>query len=82
MSEKVNGREPKAPTKKYSNDAGWDLYVPHSISIQPGQSVMVDTGIRWFFPQGKWGQLREKSGLAHRYGLMILGGVVDEGYQG
>ena len=41
-----------------------------------------NTRIRCHFPEGVWGQLREKSGLAYKYGLTILVGVIDEGYKG
>lgn len=80
--EEVDGNKPMWPTKKFAKDAGWDMYTPHPISILPGQRVTVDTGICCHFPEGMWGQLREKSGLAYRYGLIVLGGVIGEGYRG
>ena len=42
----------------------------------------MDTGIACRFPRGTWCLLREKSGLAHRYGIQLLGGVVDGNYRG
>ena len=73
---------PMWPTKKFPKDAGWDLYTPNEVSLLPGQRVTVDTGICCHFPTGMWGQLREKSGLAYKYGLTVLGRVIDEGYRG
>ena len=53
--EEVEGNKPLWPTKKHSNDAGWDLYTPCAVSVLPGQRVTVDTGISCKFPEGTWG---------------------------
>ena len=42
----------------------------------------MDTGLACAFPKGTWCLLKEKSGLAHRYGVMLLGGVIDGNYRG
>ena len=42
----------------------------------------MDLGVSCAFPKSTWFQLKEKLGLAYKYGLSILGGVIDEGYKG
>ena len=77
--EATEGILPMWPMKKFPRDAGWDIYTPCEISLLPGQQIMVDTGICCQFLVGSWGQLCEKSGLAYKYRLTILGGVIDKG---
>ena len=42
----------------------------------------MDTGVACHFPRSTWLLLKEKSGLAHRYGVQLLGGIVDGNYRG
>lgn len=35
----------KLPTKAYPSDAGWDVYADEDVTILPGQTVKVSTGI-------------------------------------
>ena len=78
----VNGSLPPYPAKKFSGDAAYDFFAPTTLRLQPGERLTVDTGIACHFPRGTWCLLREKSGLAHRYGVQLLGGVVDGNYRG
>lgn len=71
-----------APTKAHTFDAGWDLYADEHIAIPPGCSQIVKTGIAFDIPQGFAGLIWPRSGLSAKYGIDILGGVVDSGYQG
>jgi dUTP pyrophosphatase len=71
-----------APTKAHTFDAGWDLYADEHIAIMPGTRQVVKTGIALDIPQGHAGLIWPRSGLAARYGVDVLGGVVDSGYQG
>jgi len=78
----VAGCLPPYPAKKFSGDAAYDFFAPADIHLQPGERLTVDTGIACHFPRDTWCLLREKSGLAHRYGVQLLGGVVDGNYRG
>jgi len=71
-----------APTKAHTFDAGWDLYADEHVAIMPGTTQVVGTGVAFDIPQGFAGLIWPRSGLSARYGIDVLGGVVDSGYQG
>jgi dUTP pyrophosphatase len=68
----------------YDTDSGFDLYSTEDIVIPPFGRVLVPTGTYFDIPQGHEIQIRSKSGLAIKQGLMVLNspGTVDEGYTG
>ena len=70
------------PSKANVWDAGWDLYCDEHVAIMPGMRQMIKTGLALDIPQGHVGMIWPRSGLAARFGLDVLGGVVDSGYQG
>lgn len=72
------------PTRAHAQDAGWDLTTPYAIYIPTRGRVVVDTGwaIESGLPAGTVGMVRERSGHAAKYGLQVLGGVIDPGYTG
>lgn len=72
----------KIPTYAHSFDAGMDLYTPIAGEILPMQRVQMRTGIAFEIPDGYVGLIWDKSGLSHKKGLKLLGGVVDSGYRG
>ncbi len=50
--------------------------------IKPGERILIKTGVQIELPQGYWGNLRDRSGLAGNHGLHTLSGVLDETYRG
>ena len=72
----------KLPTKANSTDAGYDLFALEDGEIQSNQRVMIKTGISMAIPEGLYGRIAPRSGLAWKYGIDILAGVVDSGYRG
>ena len=50
--------------------------------IMPGERILVKTGVKMEIPAGFWGNIRDRSGLALKYGIHTLGGVIDESYRG
>lgn len=69
------------PERAHSTDAGLDLRTTDRFFLPPRGHVTVDTGVHVQLPNGCYGKIEGKSGLA-QYGIMPLGGVVDEGYSG
>jgi dUTP pyrophosphatase len=67
-----------------SRSAGMDLYALLSYLIQPGHSVLVDTGVAVQLPEGYEGQVRPRSGLAAKNQITVLNtpGTIDEDYRG
>lgn len=76
----------KTPTKGSDYAAGYDLYAAteYNIIIQPHQTVKIGTGIATAIPQGYFGGIFARSGLATKKGLAPANkvGVIDSDYRG
>lgn len=75
---------PDAIIPKYAHrgDAGFDIYMPESVTIAPGERKSIPLGLAMEIPEGFAGLLHDKSGLSHKHGLKSFGGVIDSGYRG
>ena len=62
--------------------AGLDLYSPICGVIEPGKRLLVKLDIVIELPQGTFGHILPRSGLALKNGIHIGAGVVDEDYRG
>jgi dUTP pyrophosphatase len=80
----INDSENKSPFYEYESDSGFDLRSNVDVWIHPFDRALIPTGIRFDIPDGYEIQVRSKSGLALKQGLMVLNspGTVDSGYQG
>jgi dUTP pyrophosphatase len=58
-----------------------DLYAAEDVEILPGQTKLVDLGIKMILPEGYGLEFRERSGLATK-GIIIGAGIIDEDYHG
>lgn len=72
----------KIPTYAHPGDAGLDLYSQETFVLEPGKRHEFTLGFALEIPEGYVGLVWDKSGLAFKYGLHCLGGVVDHGYRG
>jgi len=72
------------PKYNYSSDSGFDLHSTEDLTIPPFGRVLVPTGLSFDIKDGYEIQVRSKSGLAIKQGLMVLNspGTVDNGYTG
>ena len=75
--------EAKLPTKAHEDDAGWDLYSLYDYVINPHETVKVDTGLNFQLPEGTFGAIYARSGLATKQGLRPANcvGICDAGYR-
>lgn len=82
----VRRLDPELPLPSYAHpgDAGADLRARVDVTIQPGERVLVPTGVALALPPGHAGFVHPRSGLAARHGISIVNapGTVDEGYRG
>jgi len=80
----TNESENKEPEYAYQSDSGFDLRSTEEVWIQSNDRKLISTGLRFDIPDGYEIQVRSKSGLALKQGLMVLNspGTVDNGYQG
>jgi len=70
------------PTRGSAAAAGLDLYSIEDISLPPGQRVLARTGLAIAIPEGFYGRVAPRSGLAMKTGLDVLSGVIDADYRG
>lgn len=73
----------KAPTYAHLTDSGMDVYAVEDITITPGETVVVPTGIKMAIPAGYEIQVRPKSGRCVKSKLRIANtpGTIDAGYR-
>ena len=76
------------PVRANPSDAGLDLrFNPQEhtlvpIQIQPGESLVLGTGLKFGVPHGYMIQIMNRSGNAAKKQLMVGACVVDSGYNG
>lgn len=80
----VKFRGPSTPAYQTAGSAGCDLVSSAALVIQPGEWVMVPTGLFLEIPEGYEGQVRSRSGLAAKSGVFVLNspGTIDSDYRG
>jgi dUTP pyrophosphatase len=78
--------DPSVPLPAYARhgDAGADLVTTSDVILEPGERVVVGTGIAIALPAGYAGFVHPRSGLAARVGLSVVNtpGTIDAGYRG
>ena len=76
----------KIPTRESSCAAGYDLYadIPEDITINPHETMKINTGVAMEIPEGYFGGIAARSGLATKEGLRPANcyGIVDSDYRG
>lgn len=70
------------PQRNQPGDAGYDLYALEDGYIWGGQRQLFKTGIAVAIPDGYYGRIAARSGLALKRGIDVLGGVIDSTYRG
>ncbi len=70
------------PSQNTIADAGYDLASVESYTLKPGERKLLKTNIACAIPQGYYGRVAPRSGLAYKKGIDVLAGVVDSGYRG
>ena len=75
----------KSPVRGHDTDAGIDFFVPENfgaVSLEPGQDILIDAGVRVVVPKGYALIFKEKSGVATKRKLTVGACVVDSDYRG
>ena len=72
------------PSYAKAGDAGADLATRIDFTIQPGERMLVLTGISIALPNGYVALVHPRSGLAIKHGISMVNtpGTVDAGYRG
>ena len=79
-------RSGAVPKYAHEGDAGADMRadIPRPLTIEPGGSAWVGTGVRVAIPDGYVGLQFPRSGLGCNHGICLANGtgVIDSGYRG
>lgn len=77
-----DGLEP--PSYAHPGDAGADLRTRIDVELEPGERMLVPTGVALALPFGFAAFIHPRSGLATKHGLTVVNapGTVDAGYRG
>jgi dUTP pyrophosphatase len=82
----INKSNNQDPTYEKEGDSGFDIraFVDKPIEIEPGSRALIPTGLYFEIPSSYELQVRSRSGLALKNGIMVLNspGTVDSGYRG
>ena len=71
------------PTRENAGSIGYDLRIPRFARIPPkGGTYYLPLGIAFQIPEGHYGRLAPKSGLAIYRSIGVLAGVIDQDYRG
>merc|ERR1712098_464591 len=70
------------PTRGSPRAAGHDLYSAEAVKIPARGKGLVRTDIQIEVPNGTYGRIAPRSGLAWKHHIDIGAGVVDEDYRG
>lgn len=72
----------KLPTRGTKNSAGYDFYLPFSVSIKPKEKVIIPSGIKAYMESDEALLLVVRSSLGIKHGIRLLNqvGVIDSDY--
>jgi len=72
------------PEKAYPDDSGYDIRIPQGLQFHVNELKLVEIGIRIELPRGWECQVRSRSSLPLKHGLIFALGVgtIDSGYRG
>jgi dUTP pyrophosphatase len=74
------------PAYATSGSAGMDLTaaIDQPMTVEPNKRAQIPTGIQVEIPEGYEGQVRPRSGLAHKAGISLTNcvGTIDSDYRG
>ena len=80
----INKSNNDLPSYETIGSAGCDVRSTHSITLNPGDKLLVKTGLYVEIPIGYEIQVRPRSGLAFKNGITVLNspGTIDADYRG
>ncbi|KAI9320695.1 dUTPase-like protein [Dichotomocladium elegans] len=72
----------RLPTRGSSGAAGYDLYSAANVAIPAMGKAVIPTDLSLAIPQGCYGRVAPRSGLASKHFIDTGAGVIDEDYRG
>ena len=74
--------EAVVPFRGTPESAGYDLFAPTEIVLEPGKTCEVPLGLKFRLPEGFYGQLKVRSGHARKRLMEVIAGTIDRDYPG
>ena len=74
--------ETRIPILSYNDSAGYDLPSAETITIPKWSRRLVNTKLRFDIPKGFYGEIKARSGMAIKKGVVAFNGTIDSGYFG
>ncbi|RKP04755.1 dUTPase-like protein, partial [Thamnocephalis sphaerospora] len=71
----------RLPSRGSKRAVGYDLHAAKDVSIKPHSQEMVPTGLALQLPEGTYGRIAPRSGLAARNAVDVHAGVIDPDYR-
>ena len=72
----------KLPKRGTIMSAGYDFFSPWKFTLQPGESILIPTGVKFCCDWDKWLMIVPRSGQGFKYGIRLANsvGVIDADY--
>ena len=70
------------PKRQTPGSAGYDLCTIADVTLEAGKRHTIRTGLIMEIPRGCYGRIAPRSGLAVKFGLDTMAGVIDSDYRG
>ena len=78
----VDDKMVEGPYKKYLGDAGYDLFAWCDVTLEPGATTEVPSGLI-FDPKDRiWFEVKSRSSTLRKLGLEVVDSVIDRDYRG
>ena len=78
---KITRLVPHAQLPTRTTGIGYDIYSAEGYVVQPGERVVISTGLKVSLPQGYYGTLFSKTGITIKHGVTVTG-LLEPGYEG
>lgn len=72
----------RVPQRSTLGAAGYDLSSVERVKVSAGGRALVPTGLKITVPEGTYGRIAPRSGLAWNHGIDVGAGVIDRDYAG
>ena len=73
---------PPFMARYYEGDCGLDLITSEAASVCPGGTADIPCGVAVALPPATFGWITGRSSTWTRWGLQVMGGIIDEGWRG
>jgi dUTP pyrophosphatase len=73
---------PPFPDRPFPGDCGLDLVTAEDALVPPGGTANISCGVSVALPVGTFGWIVSRSSTWTRHGLIVIPGIIDEGWRG